>query len=193
MTRPRAALVVIGASAGGIEALMPLLSGVQADAPPVLAVLHLPRDRPSLMAEIFGRACRGPVREAVDKMPIAPGSITFAPPDYHLLVERGGTLALSVDDPVQFCRPSVDVLFESAADAHGARVLAIVLTGNNEDGAEGAAAVHRAGGRVLVQDPSSARGELMPRAALAAVPAARVCGLDELGRILHDIQFEESR
>ena len=189
----RASLVVIGASAGGVEALLALLAGVTRAAPPVLAVVHLPRDRPSLMAEIFSRACRVPVSEAVDKLPLAPGTIVFAPPDYHLLVERGGALALSVDEPVQYCRPSVDVLFESAADTHGPGVLAIVLTGNNEDGAGGAAAVHRAGGRVLVQDPASARGEAMPRAALAAVPSARICGLDELGRILHDIEFEDTR
>jgi len=190
---PRAAIVVIGASAGGVEALLPMLAGVTAQAPPLLAVLHLPRDRPSLMAGIFARACQVPVREAVDKAPLEPGTITFAPPDYHLLVERGGTLALSVDEPVQFCRPSIDVLFESAADVHGAGVLAMVLTGGNDDGAAGAAAVHRAGGRVLVQDPAGARGELMPRAALAAVPQARVCTLAELGRILHAIESEEPR
>lgn len=186
----RAAIVVVGASAGGVEVLLPLLAGVTAAAPPLLAVLHLPRDRPSLMAEIFARSCQVPVREAVDKSPLEPGTITFAPPDYHLLVERGGTISLSVDEPVQFCRPAIDVLFESAADVHGAGVLAIVLTGANDDGAAGAAAVHRAGGRVLVQDPATARNETMPRAVLAAVPAARVCGPGELGAMLRAVRHE---
>ena len=192
MERAQAALVVIGASAGGIEALLPLLAGVTAKAPPLLAVVHLPRDRPSLLAEIFGRACGVPVAEAVDKAPLLPGTITFAPPDYHLLVERGSTIALSIDDPVQFCRPSVDVLFESAADVHGAGVLAVVLTGNNDDGAAGAAAVQRAGGRVLVQEPASARGTAMPAAALRAVPAARVCSLDEIGQLLAALEYKET-
>ena len=188
MSATQAAIVVIGASAGGVEALLPLLAGVTPAAPPVLVVIHLPRDRPSLMAHIFGRACRVPVAEAVDKAPLQPGCITFAPPDYHALVERDGSVSLSVDEPVQFCRPSIDVLFESAAAVHGTGVLAIVLTGNNEDGADGAAAVLRAGGRVLVQDPASARGDVMPRAALAAAPGARACSLAEIGALLRGLE-----
>lgn len=189
MSTTRAALVVIGASAGGVEALLPLLCGVTAKAPPIVVVIHLPRDRPSLMAGIFARACRVPVAEAVDKSPLQPGSITFAPPDYHVLVERDGSLSLSVDDPVQFCRPSIDVLFESAAAVHGREVLALVLTGNNDDGAAGAAAVLRAGGRVHVQDPQSARGDAMPRAALAAAPGAHAASLAQIAALLHEIEW----
>ena len=187
----RPALVVIGASAGGVEALLPLLAGVHAQSPPVLAVVHVPRSRPSLMAGIFARQCGVPVSEAFDKAPLRPGSIVFAPADYHLQVERDATLSLSVDEPVQYSRPSIDVLFESAASAFGNRVLAIVLTGANEDGANGAAAVARAGGEVLVQDPDTALADAMPRAALAAVSSARACSLAEIGRIVQQLVFED--
>lgn len=189
---PRAAAIVCCASAGGVEALLPLLAGLGADSPPVLAVLHLPRDRPSLLVSIFGRQCRVPVLEAVDKLPLQAGTVVFAPPDYHLLVERGPHVSLSVDPPVHFSRPSADVLFASAADVFGPGLLAIVLTGGNDDGAAGAEAVHRAGGTVVVQDPTGARAPEMPAAALARVPAARVLSLDEIGRLLGAIRSEES-
>ena len=188
---PRAAAIVVCASAGGVEALLPLLAGLGPASPPVLAVLHLPRDRPSLLTAIFGRHCRVPVLEAVDQLPLQRGTVVFAPPDYHLLVERGPYVSLSVDPPVHFSRPSADVLFASAADVFGAGLLAIVLTGGNDDGAAGAEAVHRAGGRVVVQDPDGARAPEMPSAALARVPDARKLTLDEIGRLLRAARSEE--
>ncbi len=112
--------VVIGTSAGGVEALSALLPALPAGVcAPVFVVLHLPRERPSLLVDIFGPKCAVPVREAVDKDPIEPGTVYFAPPDYHLLIDDGPTIALSDDEPVHHSRPSVDVLFESAADAFG--------------------------------------------------------------------------
>ena len=188
-----AAAIVIGASAGGVEAILPLLGALSPRSPPVLVVLHLPRDRPSLLAAIFGRACPVPVLDAVDKMPLERGTVVCAAPDYHLLVDRGPQLALSVDEPVLFSRPAVDVLFESAADLYGPALVAIVLTGGNEDGAAGAAAVRRAGGRVVVQDPAGARAPEMPAAALARVPDARRLDLGGLARLLRSLHFEDPR
>ncbi len=170
--------VVIGASAGGVEALGSLLPALPAGlAACVLVVLHLPRQRPSLLAEIFGPRCALPVREAQDKEPARRGHVYFAPPDYHLLVDAGPLLALSTDPPVRFSRPSIDVLFESAADVFRERLLGVVLTGANADGAEGLAAVMRAGGQGLVQHPGQAQVSAMPEAALRRAANAEVATL----------------
>lgn len=167
--------VVIGASAGGIEALTALLPALSPGLrPPVFIVLHLPRDKPSVLGEIFERKCAVPVREAEDKETVAAGTVYFAPADYHLLVDSGPRLALSLDAPWHFSRPSIDVLFESAADCYGERLLAVLLSGANEDGAQGMASVHAAGGLAVVQSPDSAAMQTMPRAALARVPQAQV-------------------
>jgi two-component system chemotaxis response regulator CheB len=188
-----AAVIVIGASAGGVEALLPLLPRMGPHSPPVAIVVHLPRDRPSLLAGVFGSRCAVPVREAVDKSPLQPGSITFAPPDYHLLLERDATVSLSIDEPVKYSRPSIDVLFESAASAFGPRALGVLLTGASEDGAAGAAALRRRGARVVVQDPREASADIMPRAALAAVPDAYVASLGAIGALLERLVFEEAK
>ncbi|HEY4372485.1 MAG TPA: chemotaxis protein CheB [Burkholderiales bacterium] len=186
--------IVIGTSAGGIEALSQLLPALPAGlAAAVLVVIHLPRDRPSLLTEIFAARCALKVEEAEDKRPIEPGVIYFAPPDYHLLVDNGGergpVLALSSDEPVQFSRPSIDVLFESAADVYGERLLGMVLTGANHDGADGLAAVRAAGGVAVVQRPESAQSSLMPAAALQRVPDAEfVLTLTELAAFLAGLQ-----
>jgi two-component system chemotaxis response regulator CheB len=177
--------VVIGASAGGIEALGQLLPGLPAGyALPVLVVLHLPPQRTSQLAALFGSRCRVPVREAQDKEPIQPGTVYFAPPDYHLLVEPDFTLALSVDPPVNYSRPAIDVLFESAAAAYAERLLAIVLTGASVDGSQGVAAVLRAGGTTWVQDPATAAHATMPAAALRVAGAQAACTLEDMGKQL---------
>ncbi len=181
--------VVIGASAGGIEALSVILPALPADLRvPVLVVLHLPRERPSLLVDVFGPRCAVPVREAVDKEPIAAGTIYFAPPDYHLLIDEGPAIALSDDEPVHHSRPSVDVLFESAADAFGAGVLAILLTGGNEDGAAGLAAVREAGGTVVVQDPEQAYAPTMVTAALARGPVHQRLRLQDIAELLSGLR-----
>lgn len=179
--------VVIGASAGGLEALGLVLEALPADfRPAILVVVHIPQDRPSLLAELLAARTRLPVREAMDKDPLEPGRVYVAPPGYHLLVERGGTLALSQDAPVAYSRPSIDVLFESAARALGARVLGIVLSGANSDGAEGLAAIRRAGGKAWVQRPAEALAPTMPAAAIARAGADLVVGARELGeRLAH--------
>jgi two-component system chemotaxis response regulator CheB len=177
--------IAIGTSAGGVEALSRLLPALPKGlGAAVFVVLHLPRHRPSLLAEIFAPRCALPVREALDKEPVQPGTVYLAPPDYHLLVDAGPQIALSTDEPVHYSRPSVDVLFESAADVYGARLLGIILTGGNEDGAAGLAAVRRAGGMTLVQQPAEALAPQMPAAALALGPADRVATLEEMARFL---------
>lgn len=160
--------LVIGASAGAIDALNQLLPAVPADARiPVIVVVHLPPNRPSLLPEVFASRCSARVREPEDKQPIAAGSIWFAPSNYHLLLEVDRSFAFSTDLPVNFSRPSIDVLFESAADVFAARLSCIVLTGANEDGARGASMIRKRGGLLIVQNPESAEAKEMPNAAIA--------------------------
>ena len=177
--------VVIGASAGGVEALTLLLPALPATFRPALfIVLHLPRERPSLLVDIFARRCARPVREADDKEPVEPGTVYFAPPDYHMLLERNRQIALSADEPVHFSRPSIDVLFESAAEVYGERLLGIILTGGNQDGAVGLHAIHQAGGVTVVQQPDNAKVPLMVVSALQRGPADFVLSLPEIAQLL---------
>jgi two-component system chemotaxis response regulator CheB len=183
--RDRIDAVVIGASAGGVEALSEILPALPASLrPALLIVLHLPRERPSLLVEIFANRCALPVREATDKEPVEPGTVYFAPPDYHMLVEKSRQIALSTDEPVHYSRPSIDVLFESAADVYADRLLGIILTGANADGAAGLHAVHRAGGTTVVQRPDSAKVPLMVVSALQRNPADFVLSLPEIAGLL---------
>ncbi len=173
--------VAIGASAGGVEVLSTLLSVLPANCrASFFIVMHIPRERPSLLAELFASRCALPVREAEDKEPVQPGTVYFAPPDYHLLLDRGPAFALSSDEPVHFSRPSIDVLFDSAADIYGERLLGLILTGANQDGAEGLAAVGRAKGRTVVQEPKSAAVSFLPEAALQEGPVDFVLSLVQL-------------
>ncbi|MCX7514375.1 chemotaxis protein CheB [Frateuria sp. STR12] len=173
--------IVIGASAGGLRALQELLSVLPADfAVPVLVVLHLPRDRPSRVPELLGQYCALPVREALDKQPLEPGAVVFAPPDYHLLVEDETSLALSVDEPVLFSRPAIDPLFASAAAVFSRRLLAILLSGASADGSEGVAAVRHAGGIAWIQRPEDAAAPVMPASALAHAGADAVLSLQDI-------------
>jgi two-component system chemotaxis response regulator CheB len=165
------AVIAIGASAGAVEALMQLLPELPADLPaPVLVVVHVPSDRRSALPELFQKTCALPTREAEDKIMPDPATVYFAPPDYHLLVEHDGALALSVDEPVHHSRPSIDVLFDSVAEAYGARALGILLSGASRDGADGLAHIRTAGGHTWVQAPETAQVAVMPRAALAIAP-----------------------
>lgn len=162
-------VLAIGASAGAVEALLELLPGLPAGLPAtVLIVVHVPRDRSSALPSLFAPRCALPVLEAEDKIDADAGSVYFAPPGYHLLVERDGSLSLSSDEPVNLSRPSIDVLFESAAYGFGPRALGIVLSGANADGARGLACIREHGGLGWVQDPSTARIAFMPEAAIAA-------------------------
>ena len=176
--------VVVGGSAGAVDVLMALLGGLPGTFRlPIVVVVHLPRRRESVLAEVLAGRCALPVKEAEDKEPLAPSTVYVAPADYHLLLDAGPVLALSVDDPVHFSIPSIDVLFESAAVTCGARVAGIVLSGASEDGSAGLRAICAAGGIAAVEDPAEAAAPIMPRAAVRACPSALVlpsAGLREL-------------
>lgn len=170
--------IVIGGSAGAITALAQILPVFGPEYPvPVVIVVHLPAGHDSSLVEVFRYLCQASVKEAEDKEPLTPGTVYVAPPDYHVYVEQSGRLSLSTEEPVNFARPSIDLLFHSAADVYGSRLLAVVLSGANEDGAEGIKVVCRSGGLVLVQAPESAESATMPRAALAACEDARSLSL----------------
>jgi two-component system chemotaxis response regulator CheB len=171
-------LAVIGASSGGVAALgeiLPLLPG--RFTLPVVIVVHQPASHRSLLPELFARKCSLPVLEAYDKAPVSPGHIYFSPPDYHLMIEKDLTFVLSLDEPVNFSRPSIDVLLESAAHSMGSSVLAVILTGTNSDGARGLRAVRRAGGIGWVQSPETAQAPTMPRSAIDLAGADAVLTL----------------
>lgn len=186
-------LVVMGMSAGGFRALEHILGHLPATFPlPIVAVQHRSRDSEAF-AQIMGSLVPLPVHEAEDKEPLTAPGVYVAPPDYHLLLEPGH-LALSTDEPVAYSRPSIDVFFESAADAYGPGVLAVLLTGANADGAAGLARIRRAGGYAIVQDPATAESPEMPQAAIAAgamdtvLPLHRIA--DELVRLVERLPKE---
>lgn len=172
-TAPRASsarfdVVVVGVSAGGVDLLLDLLPRLDRDFPvPVVVCLHSGAGTTFELAAMLDDRADIRVKEAEDKEPLRPGCVYLAPGGYHLLLEREGVCSLSLDAPVRFARPSVDVLFDSAAHAYRQRAIAIVLSGANDDGAQGVRQVRAAGGTVIVQDPASAAAKDMPRAALA--------------------------
>lgn len=173
--------VAIGASAGGVEALLTLLDGLAPSfSAAVLIVVHLPPDRRSALASVLSHRCTLPVAEAQDKEPVVAGRVYVAPPDYHLLVEPDRSLSLSQDEPLHFSRPSIDLLFESAAFAYRDRLLGIVLTGANEDGSAGLKIIKQMGGCTWVQQPSDAAAPSMPQAAINTVKPDRVLPLRDI-------------
>ena len=175
---PPVDLVVLGMSWGGLHALSTVLHRLPPEFPlPLAVVQHRGKDATSLLAELLQDCTALPVRDVEDKDPVAGGGVYLAPPDYHLLVEDG-YFTLSVDPPVRFSRPSIDVTFGSAADAYGPRVAGLVMTGANDDGARGLRCIADRGGIALVQDPATAESPVMPVAALRRVPDAEVLPLD---------------
>ncbi|HEX9107535.1 MAG TPA: chemotaxis protein CheB [Longimicrobiales bacterium] len=172
-------VVAVGGSAGGLDAVRTILSALpRALAAALIVVQHRARASDTL-AEVLQHGSALPVTEVEDKDPVEAAHVYIAPADYHLLVEPG-QFALSTDEPVLFSRPSIDVLFESVADVYGPAVLGVVLTGANQDGSRGLRRIVQRGGAALVQSPESAEAPTMPRAALAAVPEARVLPLEEI-------------
>jgi two-component system chemotaxis response regulator CheB len=173
-------IIVVGASAGGLRALEAVLGGLPRGFPvPVVAVQHRARESSDTYAEVLGKGTALPVHEIQDDDPLRAPGVYLAPPDYHVLVEPG-RLVLSVDDPVSYSRPSIDVLFESAADVYGARVCAVLLTGANADGSKGLVRIKQAGGYAIVQDPHTAESPEMPAAGIASAPVDRVLPLEEI-------------
>jgi two-component system chemotaxis response regulator CheB len=177
--------IVVGGSAGAIEALASILPALPAHFPiPIAIALHVHPSKPSHLAEVLGMHCALPVKEAEDKEQLAPRTVYVAPPNYHLLLEAQGYFSLSVDDPVLFSRPAIDVLFESAADAFGRALVGALLTGASEDGARGLCRIQKAGGLTLVQAPNTAAVRTMPEAALRLCPPDHVLPLNEIGPFL---------
>ena len=184
--------VVVGASAGAIGALGEILPAVAPScAIPIVVVVHVPSGKPSLLVELFSTRCRVPVREPLDKQKIEPG-IWFAPPDYHLLVDVDGTFALSVDEPVNYSRPAIDVLFDTAVDAYGPDLVGIVLTGASEDGARGAKAIRDRGGFVIAQDPKTAEVPAMPEFTIARAKPQAIGSLKDIAGALAVLTAKKS-
>jgi len=185
--------IVLGASAGGVDAFLAILSALPSSlALPLVAVVHIPRDQPGLLVKVLGARAHLAVREAGDKDRLLPG-LVIAPPDYHLLLDVDGGrrhrhlagaqdvhLALSNDAPVSYSRPSIDVLFQSAAEVFGPRVAGVVLTGANDDGALGLQAIRAYGGLCAVQSPDEAPAREMPEAAIASAKPQLVAPLNDL-------------
>jgi two-component system chemotaxis response regulator CheB len=177
--------LVIAGSAGGVDALLTLLPLLRDGYPmPVVCMLHLPGDRESRLAELFRPRLALPVREAADKEALAPGTLYFAGSGYHLSIEQDLTFSLSCEPPVHFARPAIDVLMESAADAYGAALAAILLTGANQDGAAGMAQVKARGGLTVVQDPREAQAAAMPEAAIRRCAPHLILPLAGIGELL---------
>lgn len=186
-------IVTIGSSWGGLGALKTVLGDLPGDFPlPVVIAQHRsPQSRDAGLAAYYDTLCQLHVCTIEDKDPIQGGRVYLAPPDYHVMAEQG-FFELSVDDRVQFSRPSADVLFESAADAYGSRVIGVVLTGANADGAAGLACIKDKGGFTIVQDPGTADKAAMPLAAIEAVgqPDA-ILLLEDMGRCLVEVAREQ--
>ncbi len=177
-------LIVIGTSWGGLQAIEILLSGLPKDFPLAIAIAqHRQRNAGDLLCDLLQRHSVLPVLEVEDKVAIAPGYVYLAPADYHLLVEPGN-FALSIEAPVLYSRPSIDLLFESAADAYTDRAIGVILTGANKDGSQGLATLKRRGGLAIVQEPSEAESSSMPTAAIAATQVDYILPLTKISSCL---------
>lgn len=182
-TRFRA--VVIGVSTGGVSALKIVLGALPAEFPvPVLVVTHITPDSDNGLAVLLNTLCAIRVKEADEQEILTPGTVYLAPANYHLLVERDGTLAFSIDPPVNFARPSIDVLFESAAEVFGPALIGIIMTGAGFDGSKGLQKIKNCGGTAIIQDPADAEMDSMPKSALQLLKADHVVPLQEIPGLL---------
>ena len=184
-------LVAVGASWGGLEAVGRLLAALPGDLNAAVAIVQHRGLEDGGLAGLLGSRSALPVQDVEDKDPIEAGHVYVAPPNYHLLVERGH-FALSIEERINYARPSIDLLFETAADSYGDRVIGVVLTGANEDGAAGLARIKERGGVAVVQDPASAEKPRMPEAAIAATVADAVLALDEIAPFIVGLCMEPS-
>lgn len=177
--------VVVGTSAGGLEALSVVTASLPGDfSLPVAVVQHRRSDSDDFLAVHLDERSRLRVKEADDKEPIRPGTIYLAPAGYHLLIERDGTFSLSLDERVNYCRPSIDVLFDSAADVFEDKVIGVFLTGSNSDGSQGLKHIKQCGGLAVVQDPACAEADCMPREAIEATQVDQVLALEKIAPFL---------
>jgi two-component system chemotaxis response regulator CheB len=184
--------VVIGGSAGGVDALVALLPALPAGFRlSVFCILHVPGNRDSRLAELFDERLPMPVKEAADKEEIAPGTVYFAGAGYHLSVERDRTFSLSCEPPVHFARPAIDVLMESSADVYGPALAGILLTGANHDGADGMARIRARGGFTVVQDPADAQVPTMPLSAIHRCEPSLILPLARIHALLPMLETNE--
>jgi len=184
--------VVIGASAGGVDALVELLPALPTDfGPAMVCILHVPADRESRLAELFAARLALPVREAVDKAPVEGGTVYFAGAGYHLSIEHDRVFSISCEPPVHYARPAIDLLMESAADAYGDGLAGILLTGANIDGADGMQRIRQRGGLTVVQDPAGAQAPTMPEGAIRLCEPHLVLPLAAIRTLLP--QLEKTR
>lgn len=185
-------VVAIGTSWGGLMAMSKLLGQLPADfSIPIVVVQHRGKDSDKLLGQLLQDATPLTVCEIEDKDLLEPGKVHVAPANYHVLIERG-YLSLTVEAPVRYSRPSIDVMFSSAADTYGREAIGVVLTGANEDGARGLAHIMRRGGRCLIQSPGSAEIPIMPEAALREVPTAEVLPLPQISKRLIELSAEKA-
>ena len=185
------AIAVVGTSWGGLTALTKLLGDLPAHFPiPMVVVQHRSKDSDRLLSQLLQDATDLTVCEIEDKDELREGTVHVAPANYHVLIEQG-FFSLSIEEPVRFSRPSIDVTFTSAADVYAARTIGIVLTGANEDGSRGLSDIARRGGRALIQDPKTAEIPIMPQAAIRAVPTAEVIPLGNLAPRLIALSEQE--
>jgi two-component system chemotaxis response regulator CheB len=180
--------VVVGLSAGGMQALKIFVPALPASFPlPIAIAQHVEEHSDGFLAEYLNQNCPLAVKEAEDKEPICADTVYLAPPGYHLLIERDRTFSLSLDARVNYCRPSIDVLFESAADVFKHALIGVVLTGANGDGSQGLKAIKAAGGTAIVQNPATAEAYYMPQAALDATPVDHVVNIEDLAPLLIEL------
>jgi two-component system chemotaxis response regulator CheB len=177
-------IVVVGASLGGMSALETLLKGLPGNFPlPIAIVQHRSAESGQMLSMSLRKQSALRISEPQDKEAILPGQVYIAPADYHLLVDEG-SFSLSTEGPVSYARPSIDVLFESASDAYGERVIGVILTGSNQDGAYGAARIKERGGYLIVQQPDTSESAVMPKATLTSAVVDRILPLREIAPCL---------
>jgi len=182
----RCHLLVVGGSAGSLDVIIQLLSGLRDDLPfPVVIVLHRRNDPDSMLSELFSAKTYHPVKEADEKEALLPGHIYIAPADYHLLIEKNKTLSLDFSEKVNYSRPSIDVTFETAAEAYGTGTVCLLLSGASSDGTDGLKAVKANGGTVIVQDPADAEVAYMPKQAIAGVTVDYIVNADQMAQLIN--------
>lgn len=188
LLKPARRLLVIGGSAGSLEVLFKLLPLLRPDLPfAVVLVLHRRNSSDSSLSDLLGSKTLNPTREVEDKEPVVPGTIYLAPADYHLLIEKNLTFSLDYSEKVNFSRPCIDVTFESASEVYAADLVAILLSGANEDGTDGLRTVKKAGGTAIVQDPETAQMPFMPQHAMSEVPVDHVFSILQMADFINGL------
>lgn len=184
--------IVIGVSSGGMNVLKIISSSLPVHFNiPIIIVQHLSAHSDSHWIKLLNEKSHLNVTEADEKEKIKKGNIYIAPPNYHLLIEKDKTFSLTIDERVNFARPSIDVLFESAAEAYTNKLIGIVLTGSNSDGSKGIKRIKDCGGLVIIQDPETAESEYMPKSAIATIVPDYILPLEDIIELLIQLDQQE--